>query len=107
MNGLAIPPIGTEEYPFLGNFNGQGFTILNGITANAKDLMPHRPSAAKFRVNDLISAYASSNNDVAQIIGFFGVLGDYNDALSSVISRMNASTLGTISANEISLAISI
>jgi hypothetical protein len=102
MNGLAIPPIGTEEYPFLGNFNGNGFTIYNGITANAKDLLIYKPDAAKFDVNDLISAYAPSTNDVAQIIGFFGVIGDYNGAINNLTSRINSSTIGTINANQIS-----
>ena len=101
MDGLGIPPIGTEEYPFLGNFNGQGYTITDCVTANSKELLPERPSLAKFDVNDLISAYASSTDDVAQIIGFFGVVGDYNNAVNAVISSIDENTIGTLNTDAI------
>lgn len=101
MDGLSIPPIGTEEYPFLGNFNGQGYTVSNCVTANTQELLPTKPSPARFDVNDLISAYASSTDDVAQIIGFFGVIGDYNGAVSTVISNSNENTIGTLNTDAI------
>lgn len=102
MNGLSIPPIGTEEYPFLGNFNGQGYTIVNCITANSKELLPIKPSRAKFDVDDLLSAYAGNRDDIAQIIGFFGVIGDYNDAVSTVISKIDENTLNDFDTDAIS-----
>lgn len=102
MNGLSIPPIGTEEYPFLGNFNGQGYTIVNCITANSKELLPIKPSRAKFDVDDLLSAYAGNRDDIAQIIGFFGVIGDYNNAVSTVISNTDENTLDVLDIDAIS-----
>jgi len=101
MDGLSIPPIGTEEYPFLGNFNGQGYTVENCITANSKELLIERPSLAKFDVNDLISAYASNTDDVSQIIGFFGVIGDYNGAVSAVTSNIDETTIGVLNTDAI------
>ena len=35
MTGVSMTPIGTAEYPFMGEFNGQGHTISN-LTINAK-----------------------------------------------------------------------
>ena len=34
MTGWCLPPIGTAKYPFIGNFNGQGWTIKNLISTN-------------------------------------------------------------------------
>ena len=31
MNGMVIPPIGTDTYPFIGEFNGNNYTISNFI----------------------------------------------------------------------------
>lgn len=94
MEGLAIPPIGTEEYPFLGNFNGHGYTIANSITSNSNEHLTIKPTLAKFNANDLISAYAPGTDEVARIIGFFGVIGDYNGAADDVLSNVNESTIG-------------
>ncbi|MGI6279799.1 MAG: hypothetical protein ACOYJS_04480 [Acutalibacteraceae bacterium] len=101
MQGLAIPPIGTEEFPFLGNFNGQGYTISNCITANSNELLEIRPSLAKFNVNDLVSAYADDNDEVATVIGFFGVIGDYNGAANQLLSKVNEGTLGEFDIDEV------
>lgn len=92
MDGIAIPPIGTEEYPFLGNFNGQGYTIANCVTANSNQLLTIRPALARFNDNDLISPYTASTENVARIIGFFGVIGDYNGAAEAVLSKASESS---------------
>ena len=34
MNGLTLPPIGTEIFPFLGNFDGNNCTISNFTISN-------------------------------------------------------------------------
>lgn len=34
MTGWALPPIGTETFPFTGNFNGQGYVISNLTVSN-------------------------------------------------------------------------
>ena len=71
MSGWTLPPVGTEENPFIGNFNGQGHTISNLTVSNTfTDFTSGRPS----RVN---STYF--NNHLPQIVGLFGVVGDFND----------------------------
>ena len=70
MNGLTLPPIGTDEYPFLGNFDGNNKTISNLVvsnddpTSNNSDFGVTKPSA-------------SNLEDTTQpnIVGFFGVVG--------------------------------
>ena len=71
MSGWTLPPAGTEENPFIGNFNGQGHTISNLTVSNTfTDYTSGHPS----RVN---STYF--DNHLPEIVGFFGVVGDYND----------------------------
>ncbi|MCF0116785.1 MAG: hypothetical protein HUJ61_01895, partial [Bacilli bacterium] len=73
MTGLNIPPIGTTKYPFLGNFNGNGYNISNLGTSNY--------------FSDYSSSHPSIYNSVTDvnIIGMFGVIG--------YISGMENSTL--------------
>ncbi len=65
-----LPPIGTREYPFLGNFDGNSKVIRNLTVANyirEGDGIVRRP----------LSVTEMGNN--AAIVGFFGVIGDYED----------------------------
>ena len=49
MTGVAIPPIGTAEYPFLGHFDGNGCVVSSLTVSNAfDDLKNVRPTAAVF-----------------------------------------------------------
>ncbi|MDY2900793.1 MAG: hypothetical protein SOT09_02095, partial [Candidatus Borkfalkiaceae bacterium] len=76
MRGRAIPPIGTEEYPFIGEFNGNGHKVTNLTISNKKgtgDLV-YSPTNANFssgnmlcRVND------STKTQEIEIVGMFGV----------------------------------
>ncbi len=80
---LVLPPIGTTEYPFIGNFDGNGFKITNAVTANISEALEHRPDNAQFKagdaVNGLLSEYVSkAASEVAQFIGFFGVIGSFS-----------------------------
>ena len=71
MTGWNLPPIGTEENPFISNFNGQGHTVYNLTTSNTfSDFTTMHPS----KVNNTYF-----NNHIPNIVGFFGVVGDYND----------------------------
>lgn len=86
MRGRAIPPIGTEEYPFIGKFNGNGKTVKNLTISNKKgtgDLV-YSPTNANFssgnmlcRVND------STKTQEIEIVGMFGVTGNYNKYLDT------------------------
>ena len=62
MKGYKLPPIGTTDNPFIGNFDGNGITISNLTVRNF--------------YTDL-SAPPSGTDDFrgAEIIGFFGVIG--------------------------------
>lgn len=62
MTGWVLPPSGTAEYPFIGEFNGNGHTISNLTVTNANT------------VTDIPNEGTTGD----QIIGFFGVVGQYN-----------------------------
>ena len=70
MSGLTLPPIGTEEYPFIGVFNsteGEKYTISNLTVSNAID-------------NGEIIKRPHGVNEVSgvEIVGMFGIIGQYN-----------------------------
>ena len=70
MNGVVIPPIGTEQYPFLGNFDGSGVVISNFTISNSfADYHDNHPN--------IVSNFTDGNSGVNQphIVGFFGVVG--------------------------------
>ena len=70
MNGLTLPPIGTDEYPFLGNFDGNNKTISNlnisndDPTSNNSDFGVTKPSVSNLQ-----------GTTPPNIVGFFGVVG--------------------------------
>lgn len=68
MTGWVLPPIGTENKPFIGNFNGNGYVISNLTISNRFNDYDKHPSDVN-----------SSNFQQPHILGFFGVIGDYND----------------------------
>lgn len=79
MRGRAIPPIGTEEYPFIGKFNGNGKTVKNLTISNKKgtgDLV-YAPTNAKFSNNILRFVDDTKSHDI-EIVGMFGVTGNYD-----------------------------
>ncbi len=100
MEDMVIPPIGTAQYPFLGSFDGGiydengeltgNYVISNLNTANADVAFVLKPGSAKFETTDsLLSEYytgseAALDTETGHIMGFFGVIGDYNEAVSSL-----------------------
>ena len=63
MTGLYLPPIGTIDYPFLGNFDGEGHTIYNLTIQNKYD-------------KELLEPPNNTESlEGVEIIGFFGVIG--------------------------------
>lgn len=65
----AIPPIGTELNPFVGNFDGNGY-VVSGVTVsnNFSEYVSH-PSA--------IAGWDNSTKKQPHILGLFGIVGDY------------------------------
>ncbi|HHX80839.1 MAG TPA: hypothetical protein GX692_07235 [Acholeplasmataceae bacterium] len=60
MEGLAIPPIGTISYPFIGNFKGNYHVISNLYITNNK--------------TELKEYFDFSQVDLGNKVGFFGVI---------------------------------
>ncbi len=71
MDGWTLPPIGTEENPFVGNFNGNDTIIKNLTVSNTfsdyGDAHPYYNADGKEMTED--------NFVQPKIIGFFGVVG--------------------------------
>ena len=70
MNNQIIPPIGTEQFPFLGNFDGSDVVISNFTISNSfTDYGTNHPN--------IVSNFVDGDNGVNQphIVGFFGVVG--------------------------------
>ena len=84
MTGWVLPPIGTELRPFIGNFNGNGY-VISGLTVSNKfsDFKRHP------------GVVTSGNFVQPHIMGFFGVVGDYN-------SKYGTGTEYSSAANEFS-----
>ena len=81
MSGVTLPPIGTETNPFVGNFDGNGKIIKNVTVSNKEsDLF----SGNKYNPERNLVSYSDP-----EIIGFFGVVGDYNGNYASYDSAVN------------------
>ena len=81
MTGWVLPPIGTEEKPFIGNFNGNGY-VVSGLTISNKF------TDYEYHPSDV----TSSNFVQPHILGFIGVLGDYNNEFTSTDYSSAANT---------------
>ena len=87
MEGYKLPPIGTTDNPFLGNFNGNGKTVSNLTVKNVYGELSAPPNGT-----DPFGG--------AEIIGFFGVIS---------ITQMKSSgfiLLGDISCQMLDISIS-
>lgn len=85
MNGLIIPPIGTEENPFIGNFNGKGHCISGAIISNyvsetdGDGGIEQMPSVIE-EIDTTITVDGTVQSNKS-IVGFFGVIGDWDYTL--------------------------
>ena len=87
MTGWPLPPIGTVQYPFIGNFNGNGSTITNLTTTNKfSEFGDKHPSG----VDDVSFEY-----DNCGAIGFFGSVGAYNNSIISGYDTLEGYTYDT------------
>ena len=66
MTGYVLPPVGTEKYPFVGNFDGKGKTVT-GLKIAAPTDLPIEEEYEK-----------------PQIVGAFGVVGTMGDIKDSI-----------------------
>lgn len=91
MEGLVLPPIGTDDHPFLGHFDGNGhsingFTVTNKIASDYIELKPVTVTASNF--------------DAPDILGFFGVVGNLSgDVATDSIKDLTLNNFTVKSAN--------
>lgn len=89
----ALPPIGTSKYPFIGNFDGRGYTVknvtisnkLNGSDGEAlKNYLSVRPTVADNFAADktVLPVWGDTTKDV-NIVGLFGITGDYGSTATA------------------------
>ena len=89
----ALPPIGTSKYPFIGNFDGCGYTVknvtisnkLNGSDGEAlRNYLNVRPTVADNFAADktVLPVWGDTTKDV-NIVGLFGVTGDYGSTATA------------------------
>ena len=78
MSGWTLPPIGTEDNPFASYFNGKGYVVSN-LTVSNKFI--------DYNVHPAV--VTSSTFEQPHILGFFGVIGDYNDDITNYSSSTN------------------
>ncbi len=71
MAGQALPPIGTSDNPFVGNFDGDGHTISNAVVSNRIN----EQGIQEDTVPSLVDITSFNNDDAVEIIGLFGVVG--------------------------------
>lgn len=67
MSGYTLPPIGTEDYPFVSNFDGGEYIVSNLTVSSEYSDYSRHPGAV-----------TASNYNAPKIIGFFGVIGSLN-----------------------------
>ena len=96
----ALPPIGTEQYPFIGNFDGCGYKIDNVFVSNLMSDLIVRPTTYKTATddnnNEVLAVYgtAGTTTKAVNIVGLFGVTGDYGVSAEAkgVVSGSNEYT---------------
>ncbi len=96
----ALPPIGTEQYPFIGNFNGNGHKIDKVFVSNLMSDLIVRPTTYKTATDDnnkeVLAVYGTTGTTTkaVNIVGLFGVTGDYGVSADAkgVVSGSNEYT---------------
>lgn len=73
MSGIVVPPIGTADNPFLGDFNGNGHTIFNLVVSTNKNVLAN---------GDMYSGVAFSN-----FVGMFGRTGEGSDIRNFILNN--------------------
>lgn len=91
-SGLALPPIGTSQYPFVGIFDGNNSIIRNYTITDSSSDMTNIPNEIKINPTYI----ADGKLKHCSIIGTFGVVGLLDEKVKAVDSS-NASTTFTIS----------
>lgn len=84
-SSIVLPPIGTTDNPFVGYFDGNGYQISGlRVSNNPSELQNDNVGNNKFNIPE--SALNDGMlSDSAEIVGFFGVVGEMDGDYSSEI----------------------
>lgn len=99
MEGITIPPIGTEQHPFIGNFDGGGYTISNVTISNDDPITTENHPTTDFGTMKPENSNLEGTTP-PEIVGFFGVVGvlpSQSISYSSEIVSMKNFTLKGVS----------
>ena len=82
MSGWTLPPIGTEDNPFISQFDGHGYVVSNlTVSNNFSDYNVHPGD---------LNGFNTTTNKQPHILGMFGVVGNYNNLpAASYVSATN------------------
>ena len=83
MTGWTLPPIGTETNPFIGNFDGNNYTISNLTVSN---------SFEDYATTGHPSTVDSDTFEELHIVGLFGIIGNYGKTIAGYVPTANAFT---------------
>ena len=78
-SGYVLPPVGIEKYPFVGNFDANNCTIT-GLTVSNKigtGYIEEYPTLLD-TANSKLTKEEFNGEDQVSIVGFFGIIGEYN-----------------------------
>ena len=80
MSGFNLPPAGSQQFPFLGEFDGRDHKISNLTVCNQEGngILTDVPKETQAADKSMIQEKTNP-----QIVGFFGVVGEYKGILST------------------------
>ncbi len=81
--GKILPPCGIEKYPFLGNFDAKNYTISNLTISNTLKVTSGDGYIEKHPLSTTSSLTTTEFENQAGIVGFFGIIGDWDGKSSS------------------------
>ena len=116
MAGWVLPPIGTSLYPFIGNFEGNGETIANLTTDNVigTNHIVKKPTiitAAATDANGILKTYQKAGestpatflNTTLDVVGFFGIIGQYSGMAPVSASYADANSINFVALDNLSV----
>ncbi len=85
-SGYVLPPCGIEKYPFLGNFDGNNHTVSNLTIANRIEDNYIKTYPEMLKNDNSRLKKDEFNSSQGAIVGFFGIIGQYNSIPSATYS---------------------
>jgi len=95
MSGYYLPPIGTEDHPFLGEFNGQGHSVTGLTVSNS-----YSDYTGYSQAPELVP---STSFVAPEIVGFFGVVGKLPDTTTTYTYNSTVNTFKDTTLNDLEI----